>query len=253
MNKRLWVVLGLIIVAFFGAAIWYNNSNQQELADAKEVAYVQHLDANKLITKDDVVAAMEKQSGKKLSDANKDKIIPDHYTGNKNAKVTVVEYEDFACSHCQAFHTYADQIQEDYSDRVLFIFRDFSLSYTNSAATLTAAEAAAKAGGNDAFWKMGKQLFQDEKWIGASAPANRDGVLEEYAKNAGVKKDDFNDFRRNAEDNGVQAKIDRDKEIGKRAGVTGTPTWFVNGKKIESVTDNTVREAIDSALKEADK
>lgn len=249
MNKRLWILLVVLVVAVFGGLIWYKNSLPDD--SKKDVAYVEKLDVNKLVTKDDVIKAMEETSGQKLSDEAKEQIIPDHYAGPTDAKVTVIEYEDFACSHCQAFHTYAEQIQEDYQDEVLFIFRDFSLNYPNSAATLTAGEAVAKLGGNDAFWKMSKQLFKDEKWIGSSAPANRDGILEEYAKASGVNVDDFNDLRRNYEDNGVQAKIDRDKALGEKMEVTGTPTWFVNGKRVDEISDDAIRKAIDEALKEA--
>lgn len=252
MNKRLWIVLIILVVAAFGGMVWYKNNNDKE---AKTLAsYADNLNGSKLITKDDIIKAKEKAMGRSLDDSEKEDIIDDHYLGKTDAKVTVIEYEDFACSHCQAFHTYAEQIQDDYKDRVLFIFRDFSLGYPNSAATLAAGEAVKKLGGNDAFWKMSKQLFKDQAWISQGVPPEqRKELFNQYVKELGVNTDDFNKLLDNYQNNGIQDKIDRDKALGKKAGVAGTPTWLINGKKVDSVNDSSVRQAIDDALKEADK
>lgn len=245
MNKRLWIVLGVLVVATFGGLMWYRNVTE----DNDPVAYANELDGTKLITKEDIIAAQEKTLGRSLTDEEKDNIIEDHYDGRTDAEVVVVEWEDFACSHCQAFQTYAEQIKEDYKDRVLFIVRDFSLNYPNSIATLSAGNAVAKLGGNEAFWKMSEQLFKDEKWISSAVQSGeRKELFEEYAKTAGVDVDEFNQLLTNTENNGIQDKIDRDKRLGENLGVTGTPTWMVNGKKVESTTEEDIRAAIEAAL-----
>ena len=165
----------------------------------------------------------------------------------------MIEWEDFACSHCQAFQTYAEKIKEDYKDRVLFIVRDFSLNYPNSVATLSAGNAVAKLGGNEAFWKMSEQLFKDEKWISqAVSTGERKALFEEYAKNAGVNIDDFNSLINNIANNGIEEKIDRDKRLGENMGVTGTPTWMVNGETVETLSESDIRAAIEAALQEAE-
>lgn len=250
MNKRLWIVLGVLVVATFGGLMWYRNVTEEN----DPVAYASELDGTKLITKDDIIAAQEKTLGRSLTDEEKDNIIEDHYDGPTDAKVVVVEWEDFACSHCQAFQTYAEQIKEDYKDRVLFIVRDFSLNYPNSIATLSAGNAVAKLGGNEAFWKMSEQLFQDEKWISQAVPnSERKELFEEYAKNAGVDVDEFNQLLNNTDNNGIQDKIDRDKRLGENLGVTGTPTWMVNGEKVDGTTEENIRNAIEEALAESEK
>lgn len=247
MNKRLWIVLAVLVLAVFGFLLVNKNDNQKE--SAAKMAYVDQLDANKLITKDEIIKAREKNANRQLTTEEKDQIIEDHYLGKKDAKVVVIEYGDFACSHCQAFHTYAEKIQDDYQDRVLFIFRDFSLNYPNSTATLTAGEAAAKLGGNDAFWKMSKSLFKDETWIGQAVESSqRKELFNQFAKDAGVNVDNFNKLLGDYQNNGIQEKIDRDKAIGQKAGVSGTPTWIVNGVKVDKTTDSAVRQAIDKAL-----
>ena len=266
MNKRLWIVVVLIAVLAVGGIIWVKNQGD----NSKKTEYVNNISNEKVTGKansndslagdkalsvDDIAKAQEKTLGRKLTDEERAKIIPDHTLGKADSKVTVIEYEDFACTHCQQFHTYANQIQDDYKDRVQFIFRDFSLSYPNSIATLSAGEAAMKLGGNDAFWKMNKLLFQDEKWVGqAVSTKERKSVFNDYAKQSGITDiDKFNDLLSNYDTNGIQDKIDRDKALGEKAGVTGTPTWFVNGKKVDEVNDSNVRKAIDEALKEAEK
>ena len=250
MNKRLWIVLAVLVVAIFGGLVWYSKTADKNKPD--ELAYVDQLDGTKLITKDDIIQAKQKQLGRDLTKEEKDAVIGDHYVGPTDAKVVVVEYEDFACSHCQAFHEYAEQIQDDYSDQVLFIMRDYSLNYPNSLATLSAAEATMKLGGNDAFWKMSKLLFQDETWTGQAVPVNeRKEIFNKYAKEAGVDVKQFNNLLAGTKDNGIQEKIDRDSRIGKNMGVSGTPTWIVNGKKVESSTEDEIRTAIEKALAES--
>ena len=117
--------MAILVVAVFGGLMWYRDSAER----VDELAYVDKLDGKNLITKDDIIKAKEETLGRSLTDEEKDNIIEDHYDGPTDAKVVVIEWEDFACSHCQAFHTYAEQIKDDYKDRVLFIVRDFSLNY----------------------------------------------------------------------------------------------------------------------------
>lgn len=249
MNKRLWFIVALLVAAFAGALIY--QSNNQDKSTSSD--YYSKLNPNQLLTKDILAKAIEETSGQKLTDGEKDAIIDDHYQGPTNAKVIVIEYEDFACPHCQQFAKYAEKIHQDFSDRVLFITRDFNLKYPNSVASLSAGEAAKLLGGNDAYWKMNHQLFSSEQWSGQAIAADqREQLFREYATKAGVDADKLIKELENTKTNGIQDKIDRDLAIGKKAGVTGTPTWFVNGKKIDNVNDSEIRKAIDEALKSTD-
>lgn len=248
MNKRLWIVVGVLVAAFIGAMV-YQTSNQDKSSTSD---YYSKLDPNTLLTKDVIVKAMEEASGKKLTDGEKDAIIDDHYQGPKDSKVVVIEYEDFACPHCQQFAKYAEKIHEDYKDRVLFIARDFNLKYPNSIASLSAGEAAKILGGNDAYWKMNHQLFGTDIWASQAVPSDqREKNFREYAKNAGVDPDKLIALLNDTKNNGIEDKINRDLAIGKAAGVSGTPTWFVNGKKVDNVNDSEIRKVINEALKSA--
>ena len=248
MNKRLWIVLGAIVVLFFGGLLWYKSSTEK----VDTLAYVDELDGSKLITRDDIVAAIEKTTGRTLSEEEKADIIEDHYEGSTDAKVVVIKWEDFACSHCQASYEDAEQIKEDYKDQVLFITRDFSLNYPSSKATLSAGNAVAKLGGNEAFRKMSDLFFQDEKWLMTAMPTGWKSIIDDYATQVGVDVDEFNELLNNAANNGINDKIDRDKRLGENMNVEGTPTWMVNGQILDSIETEDIRTAIAQALAEAE-
>lgn len=248
MNKRLWIVLGVLVVAVFGGLMWYRNVTEAN----DPVAYADELDGTKLITKDDIVAAQEKTLGRSLTDEEKANIIEDHYDGPTDAKVVVVEWKDFACIHCQETSSYVDEIRKDYNDRVLFIVRDFSLNYPSSPTVLSAGNAATKLGGNEAFWKMSELLFKDDRWTKSSLPSGWKDTIDEYADSIGLNVGDFNELLNNVENNGIKDKIDRDKRLGDNLNVTGTPTWMVNGKKLDSIVADDIRAAIEAALQEAE-
>ncbi len=97
MNKRAWIVFTLVVALSFGLLLWQKNQTQGQNSSSKELAYVSQLDGAKLITRDDIVRAKEKTLKRRLSQDEKDDIIDDVYLGKKDAKVIVIEYEDFAC------------------------------------------------------------------------------------------------------------------------------------------------------------
>ncbi|MDR1970172.1 MAG: DsbA family protein [Candidatus Nomurabacteria bacterium] len=229
MNKRLWIVfVVLVLVALGGLIIWKKNGATDDHPN---------FDAQKLLTIDDV---------------GKDS-IPDHYIGNKDAKVIAIEYADFACVHCAQLSSTFKKIMEDYQDRVLFIYRNFSLSYPNSTISQSAAEAAFLLGDEEAYWRMHDLLFRDDlTWTGqAVSHDERKELLGDFAKTIGVDIDKLIKAVENYRGNGILEKINRDKELGVEVGVSGTPTWFINGKKIDEPSNEALRKAIEKALSSA--
>lgn len=148
---------------------------------------------------------------------------------------------------------------EDYKDRVLFIYRHFSLNYPNSTVSESAAEAAYLLGGEEAFWQMHHKLFQDDStWTGqALSMDKRKELLSSFAKEIGLDVDKFlNSISSSAiRDNGISDKIERDRQLGYATAKAdnldlnklGTPMWFVDGKKVE-VNNEAIRKALDEAL-----
>lgn len=227
MNKRLWVVFAILVIGAVGSLIVWKKS------ETNETQSFDSLDGTKLLTTTEVGEGQ----------------IPDHFLGKKDSKVIAIAYEDFACPACNVFSDSAKKIYEDYSDRVLFIYRNYSVNHPNSTISLSAGEAAYLVGGEEAYWKMNDLLFNEYKWTGVAISADeRKSLLEGYAKSAGIDSKKFLDTISDYKTNGIQSKINRDKALGVRVKVTGTPTWFVNGKDVGAVTDAAIRKAINEAL-----
>ena len=236
MNKRLWIVIGILTIGIIvGAAIYAGVGSGNVNVD--------DLDGEKLITQEII--------NKAQGDNADENHIPDHHIGDVDSKVVVIMYEDFACSHCNQISGDVEMIIEDYKDKVLFIHRNFNLGYPNSQVTLQAAEAAYLTGGEDAYWQMNRLLFSTQLWISQAMPeGERKETLNGYAELIGLDVEKFNKNIDEKRKNGIQSKINRDTSLGRKAGVSGTPSIFVNGKKVDpSNTD--IREAIINALKDA--
>jgi len=243
MNTRLWILLAVLVVATIGGLVWYKNRNDN-------TGYIGHLDGSRLITKQNIVDALEK-SGQ--SDIDESTIIPDHYFGKKDSKVIVIEYEDFACSACNSLAPYATKIHEEFEDRVLFIYRHFSINQNTSTLSQSGAEAAFLLGGREAFWQMHELIFGDDRCVEGQDKSGCESAILGYAEQMKLDKDKFETALKDYMTNGIKNKLNRDKALGIAAGVTATPTWFINGEEIKGANYNKMREAIEQALKDTKK
>ena len=254
MNKRLWIVLAILVVATIGGLVWWRS------AQSGDKNYVDYLDGTTRLTSQNISDAKNKAAnGGQIAQNFKASgtIIPDHYLGKTDSKVVVVEYEDFACSACIALSPYAAKIHDDYKDRVLFIYRNFNLGQNTSTLSESAAEAAYLIGGDTetaretTFWQMHDLLFSDQTCMEGNDKNTCQNKIMSYAAQLKFDITKFTNGLNDFTTNGVQDKIQRDKALGLAAGVNATPTWFVNGKKIQGANDSTMRSAIDGALKNA--
>lgn len=166
--------------------------------------------------------------------------------GKKSATVTVVEFSDFQCPACGAFHPDMKKILSDYNGKIYFIYRHFPLPLHKNA--MKAAQAAEVAGAENKFWQMHDKLFETQsEWSEIVDPTS---LFVGYAKSLDIDEEKF----KKALDEGTHLSlIQKDLQDGNKAGVNATPTIFVNGKKVEgatSIADLTakVRTAIDSEL-----
>ncbi len=143
----------------------------------------------------------------------------EHIRGNKNAKVTVVEYSDFECPFCGRFHDSMNEVLASSKD-VRWVYRHFPLAFHATAQKAAeASECVAELGGNDAFWKFADAAF-------AAAGAHSDAALAGYAKTAGVNEAKFNTCLQSGK---YADKVNKDLQEGQAAGVQGTPGNFVIG------------------------
>lgn len=153
-----------------------------------------------------------------------------HTTGATSATVTLVEFGDYQCPACGQAEPIIEQIRKDYADQSFqFVFRNYPLAmHANAPAAAEAAEAAAA---QDKFWEMHDLLYaQQSAWSDLSDPTDQ---FIAYAKQ--VKVADINKFTNELKSHAYAATIRADQKDGDALNVQVTPTFFLNGTKLEGV------------------
>lgn len=158
------------------------------------------------------------------------------FKGTADAKIIVIEYSDFQCPACSAAHDSAKNIINEFSDSVRFEYRHFPLSSIHPFA-FKAAVAAEVAADQGKFWEYHDLLFANQNNL------KRDDLIK-YAEQLGL---DIEKFTATLDSNEKDALIQADLAEGQKAGVGGTPTFFVNGKKLDNWGQ--LKEAIQAELK----
>lgn len=254
----MWVILGLLIAAAAVAIIITGVSGNNTSPSTGD--YTKYLgNTNRILSTQNISDAQNKfANGGKIKTSWKPSqpIIGDQYTGNLNAKVVVTQYEDFACSACTDFQPATEKIESDYANKsVLFIYRNFSIGQSTSTISEASAQAAYVASGNNmkTFWTYMNKIYAGEKCVEGSDKTTCQNALVSYAKDLGINTTKFNDLVANFATNGIQDKLNRDKNMGNAAGVTATPTWFITGangtKQVTGGNESEMTSAIDAALK----
>lgn len=159
--------------------------------------------------------------------------------GSQDAPVVFVEFADYECPYCQKVNPQIQQIKKEYGDKVALVFKDFPLPMHHSAEK--AAEAARCAGEQGKFWEYHDVLFYS-KLLDVDA-------LKEHARVLKLDGDKFDDCL----DSGREAAaVKQDLEEGKSLGLTGTPSFFVNGHFFSGVIDfATLRDMVNQQLNTA--
>lgn len=152
----------------------------------------------------------------------------DNVRGNPAASVVVIEYGDFQCPACGAYHPLVQQVQKDLGEKVAFVFRHFPLSsiHPNAEIGSRAAEAAGEQG---KFWEMHDMLYEKQAEWSTSADART--ILIGFAQSLGL---DTGQFKVDLNSKKVKDKVNADRNSGTGAKVDATPTFFVNGVKIKN-------------------
>ena len=142
----------------------------------------------------------------------------DPVKGDLNAPVTIIEFSDFQCPYCgRFFKSTLTEIERDYikTGKVRYVFRDFPLDFHKQAPK--ASEAANCAGEQGKYWEMHDKLFENQNALMVDK-------LRQYAAEVGLESGPFDACL----DSGKYAEeINRDVEDGKKAGVSGTPSFFI--------------------------
>ncbi len=161
--------------------------------------------------------------------------------GNPAALVTIVEFTDFECPSCGGLQPILEELMKEYGDRVKLVVRDFPLNQHKHA--MKAAEAAEAAREQGRYWEYMALLFQNQKALEVEN-------LKEYASQLGLDRAKFDE----ALDSGrFREKIQRDIQDGTRLGINSTPSVFINGRLVREKTIESLKAALEAALKETKK
>lgn len=142
------------------------------------------------------------------------------------AKVTITEYSDYQCPACAYYHPIVDSLKKVYGDELEVEYKDFPLnSHQFAALAARAAEAAKKQG---KFLEMHNILFENQQqWVSSGNPVVS---IIGYARSLEL---DIEQFRSDLNAAETQQAVMEEKEEGVQAGVNSTPTFYINGEKIE--------------------
>ena len=159
----------------------------------------------------------------------------DHARGNPNALVTVVEYGDYQCPYCAAAEPTVEGVMAHFGGNVRLVFRHFPLTEVHPMAE-PAAEGAEFAASHRAFWRMHEALFANQPVLS----------LPLIYRLADALKLPEQDLRDSLEGEVFAPKISAHFAGGVRSGVNGTPTFFINGNRLDAApTFDTLVMAID--------
>ncbi|MEO8863382.1 MAG: thioredoxin domain-containing protein [Candidatus Saccharimonadales bacterium] len=170
-----------------------------------------------------------------------------HIRGNTKGGVALLEYGDYQCPACGQYHPIINQVMDKYGDKISFQFRNFPLTQIHKNAFLgaRAAEAADKQG---KFWEMNNMLYDNQQvWSESSNPTT---ILEGYAKQLGLNEARF---KTDSASEAVNDIINADLKAAQALKLEATPSFFINGKKIDPLPRSAEEfyKLIDKAL--ADK
>ena len=208
--------------------------------DGKTLARMTKLD----LTKDPYVEAMKKidLNGRPTR-------------GSKDAKVVVVNFDDFECPFCSRMHqTLFPEVLKEYGDRVEFVYKDYPLTEIHPWATHAAVDANCLAAqNNDAYWDFADHIHANQREVSSEKGLDAQfAALDRLTVEQGQKH--------NLDQSKLQACVKAQNEDAVKAsmheaegvGVTATPTLFVNGQEMDGALPITeMRAALDRALQQA--
>jgi protein-disulfide isomerase len=150
----------------------------------------------------------------------------DHVRGSLDAPVVIVEYGDYECPHCGRAYWVIKKLLEQLGGQIAVVFRNFPITETHPRAE-SVAEALEAAGGQGRFWEMHDWFYEHQHQL--------EGLdLERHARVIGL---DVELWRNDLRERAYRDRVHEDLESGRESGVTGTPTFFMNGVRYQGDYD----------------
>jgi len=157
--------------------------------------------------------------------------------GKKDAKITITEFSDFQCPYCSRLQPTLKEVLKAYPDDVKLVFKDFPLSFHKEAKN--ASKAARAAGEQGKYWEMHDLIFENFSKL-------NEAVFRDFAAKLNL---DMNRFMADYNSNKYDALIQQDINLGRQAQVTGTPSLFLNGKRMQRRSFEDFKQEIEGYLK----
>src|SRR5581483_1915858 len=158
--------------------------------------------------------------------------------GNPNAPVTLIEFSDYQCPTCAQTQPMIEAAIAKYGDSLRVVVRNYPLIKHPNAFRAAEASEAARAQGK--YWEYIAILYQNQN-------ALTDDKLKEYASRLGLDRKAFDAALASGQ---YTEKVQRDIDDGNYLGITGTPTIFINGRRLTAVTAESINGGIDAVLKD---
>lgn len=210
MNKVGWIIFSVAVVVVLGGLIaWARIANPPVDISGFNNA--------------EIIAAAE-QNGN----------IADHKKGNPDNKIILTEYGDYQCPSCGAAHPHLNTLLGEYDKDITFVFRNFPLTSIHPNALVAAATAEA-AGLQGKFWEMHDKLYDNKDDWSSANTSQRTTIFNGYASALGL---DGAQFTKDLTSASVKQKINFDIALGKSVGTSATPTFYLNGEKLDDETAN---------------
>lgn len=188
-----------------------------------------------------IKAAPAAAPGRPQIDPNKVYTIPlgnSPVKGDPGGSVTIVKFSDYQCPFCAQSAPLVDEVLKAYPKGVKFTYKQFPLTSIHPNA-MPASKAALAAGKQGKYWEMHKVLFEHMRELGPDK-------LKEYAQQVGL---DVPRWEKDMASSEIQKQVDEEMAQARAADVTGTPTFFVNGKRVMNRSVDGFKALIDEALK----
>ncbi len=158
--------------------------------------------------------------------------------GDANAPITIVEYGDYQCPACGSYYNIAENVLQEYSGKIKLEYRHYPLPFHKFAPK--ASVAAECAGEQGKFWQMHEKLYKNQKNL-------QESDLEKYAREI---VPDLEKFKACFSAGGYLDKINKQKSMGDKDKISGTPSFFINGRVIENSKDKNYLPTIDDFRRE---
>jgi|SRR3989344_606345 len=150
----------------------------------------------------------------------------DWVRGNKEAKITLVEFGDYQCPACADYEPFVEKLSQEFADDLKIVHKQYPLSTIHKNALL-AAKVAEAVGKQGKYWEIHKLLYEkQDEWANDGNPR---GKLVQYALDLGLDKQKLESDMDSDE---TRDEINKDIALGDSLRVNSTPSFFINGEKI---------------------